>query len=248
MSTASVEKKVKKTSSKPKKVDVEQAQPTPAVEIIKEAPVEAPAKKKRAKKEVADVAPEASPAQAPEAQAEQSQSEGSNPDEKLSRKKRSYVQLVSEVDQLNELVDHYVLDHRDPKNTDLNRFLKGLEKGLRKVRVHVQKMGKTRGASSQSSGSAQSGFQKPVRISEAVAQFTGWSSEEPRARVEVTNFVCDYIKQNNLQSPTDRRVILADQRLSQLLEYNAERDGDLTYATIQKLLAKHYTSLAQASA
>jgi chromatin remodeling complex protein RSC6 len=80
-----------------------------------------------------------------------------------------------------------------------------------------------------------------------VAQFTGWSSAEPRARVEVTNFVCDYIKRNNLQSPTDRRVINADSDLSKLLDYQAERDGNLTYATIQKLLAKHYTPVASSA-
>lgn len=251
MSTAQIaEKKSKKATTKvaPKKIEVDAA-PAPAPLEAAPALPSVEKKEKKSKKRAAE-AP-ADDAQSNEAaqkvqlveDAKEGAAEEGASDEKLSRKKRTYVQLVAEVDQLNSLVDQYIVDHREPKNTDMNRFLKGLEKGLRKVRVHVQKIGKNR-TSAQSAPGIQSGFQKPVRISSAVAQFTGWNADEPRARVEVTNFVCDYIKQNNLQSPEDRRVILADQRLSQLLDYQNERDGNLTYATIQKLLAKHYTPLA----
>lgn len=161
---------------------------------------------------------------------------------KLSRRRRTYAQLLSELDQLQLTVTSSMEEGKLSKTNDLNRFLKSVEKGLRRIRVHVQKIGKNRAASSTSSN-VQSGFQKPVQISEAVASFTGWNAAEPRARVEVTNFVCDYIKQNNLQSPDDRRVILADEKLSHLLDYDRARDGNLTYATIQKLLAKHYTAM-----
>jgi chromatin remodeling complex protein RSC6 len=161
---------------------------------------------------------------------------------KLSRRRRTYAQLLSELDQLQLTVTSSMEEGKLSKVNDLNRFLKSVEKGLRRIRVHVQKIGKNRAASSTSSN-VQSGFQKPVQISEAVASFTGWNVAEPRARVEVTNFVCDYIKQNNLQSPDDRRVILADEKLSHLLDYDRARDGNLTYATIQKLLAKHYTAM-----
>jgi chromatin remodeling complex protein RSC6 len=249
MSAPALEKKVKKTSSKSKKIDaVESDAPVIASEpIAAAAPVKKERKEKKASAKEADLsqaAAESAPAEAPAEAGGDSAVAGD--EEKLSRKKRTYVQLVSEVDSLNEAVDRFILDHRDPKNTDMNRFLKVLEKGLRKVRVHVQKIGKNR-SNVPSAPGVQSGFQKPVRISNAVADFTGWDSNEPRARVEVTNFVCDYIKQHNLQSPDDRRVILADQRLTQLLEYQQERDGNLTYATIQKLLAKHYTPLSAAS-
>jgi chromatin remodeling complex protein RSC6 len=247
MSTAQIaEKKSKKATTKvaPKKVDVE----APAPAAVEAAPAAIEKKEKKSKKRPAEAPAEDAQTgeSAQKVQVVEESKEGAaeeSSDEKLSRKKRTYVQLVAEVDQLNTLVDQYIVEHREPKNTDMNRFLKGLEKGLRKVRVHVQKIGKNR-TSAQSAPGIQSGFQKPVRISSAVAQFTGWSADEPRARVEVTNFVCDYIKQNNLQSPEDRRVILADQRLSELLDYQSERDGNLTYATIQKLLAKHYTPLA----
>ena len=162
--------------------------------------------------------------------------------DKISRKKKNFNQLISEVDTLYELVDKYILEHKDVKNNDMSKFLKNLEKGLKKVKIHVQKLGKNKNSSSTNTN-VQSGFQKPVRISDTVASFTGWDVSQPRARVEVTNFVCEYIKEHKLQSPTDRRNILADEKLAGLLDYNQERDGNLTYATIQKLLAKHYTPL-----
>lgn len=250
MNTTAVEKKVKKTSSsKTKKIDASEPVALPVAEPAAAAPAEKKEKKEKKERKLpspkqVEAAQEV--AAAADAPADSGADQAAGEEEKLSRKKRTYVQLVSEVDNLNDAVDRYIMDHRDPKNADMNRFLKLLEKGLRKVRIHVQKIGKNR-TSSQANPGVQSGFQKPVRISDAVAQFTGWDSNEPRARVEVTNFVCDYIKQHNLQSPEDRRVILADQRLAQLLDYQAERDGNLTYATIQKLLAKHYTPLAAAS-
>lgn len=246
MSTVQSEKKVKKTSSKSKK-EIVVAEPQLVAEAASAEPIK---KEKKEKKEKKLPSPKEIPAaEAPVEEAPaaaEAEGDAAASEEKLSRKKRTYAQLLSEVDSLNDLVERYIIDHRDTtKNTDLNRFLKGLEKGLRKVRVHAQKIGKNRSAAS-SGNSVQSGFQKPVRISNEVAQFTGWSTDEPRARVDVTNFVCDYIKQNNLQSPEDRRVILADARLQKLLDYQNERDGKLTYATIQKLLAKHYTPLASA--
>ena len=178
------------------------------------------------------------------AESEQTTENGSK--DKLSRKKKTYHQLVSELDNLNQLLERYVSEHKDQKVPGLSKFLKDLEKGIKKARFHVQKIGKNK--SSSSGQNSQSGFQKPVRISEAVSRFTGWDVNEPRARVDVTNYVCEYIKRNDLQSPKDKRVILADEKLRDLLEYQSERDGDLTYATIQKLLAKHYTSIAAASA
>ena len=49
-----------------------------------------------------------------------------------------------------------------------------------------------------------SGFQKPTRISKDLAKFTGWDQAQLRSRVDVTKFICDYIKQHNLQDPQDK--------------------------------------------
>ena len=83
-----------------------------------------------------------------------------------------------------------------------------------------------------------SGFLKPVPISVAMSTFTGWSPTELKSRVDVTKFLCNYIKENNLQNPIDRRQILADTKLAKLLDY---KDGTpLTYFDMQSHLKKHF--------
>jgi chromatin remodeling complex protein RSC6 len=247
MSTELAKKSVKK-ATKPAAKKVEDA-PVEKVEVTKVKSESADKKKEKEKKEKKErklPSPKAEQPEQPEQKEADAPADQASEEEKLSRKKKNYNQLVSEVDHLNVLVEKYVVDHKDAKIPGMTKFLRDLEKGLKKVKIQVQKIGKSKSSGSGSNNS-QSGFQKPVRISEAVARFTGWDASEPRARVEVTNFVCDYIKKNNLQSPEDRRVINADAQLSQLLDYQSERDGNLTYATIQKLLAKHYTAVPASS-
>ena len=226
--TKPVDKPVENTTPVVKPVDKQVEGSTPAKKVVKKV-------SKALAKEEQPVAPTPVQEETKEVVAPEQQQEG---EDKISRKKKNYNQLLSEVDQLNSLVEKYVSEHKESKNNDLSRFLKNLEKGLKKVKIHVQKIGKNKNSSSTNTN-IQSGFQKPVKISEAVAQFTGWDVNQPRARVEVTNYVCEYVKQNNLQSPEDRRIIVADAKLTTLLDYSQERDGNLTYATIQKLLAKH---------
>jgi len=86
-----------------------------------------------------------------------------------------------------------------------------------------------------------SGFEKPVRISNEMAKFTGWDPSELRSRVDVTNYICNYIRENDLQNPEDRRQILADKKLSSLLRYSKDTDGvPLTYFYMQKKIQPHF--------
>lgn len=84
-----------------------------------------------------------------------------------------------------------------------------------------------------------SGFQKPTRISKDLAKFTGWNDTDLHSRVEVTKFICDYIKTNNLQNPQDRRQIVPDTKLQKLLGYNPKKETEpLRYYSIQFHLNK----------
>jgi chromatin remodeling complex protein RSC6 len=91
--------------------------------------------------------------------------------------------------------------------------------------------------------STDSGFKIPVKISQEIAEFCSWDIETPRARIDVTNYICKYIKENDLQNPANRKIIVPDDRLQKLLAHNEEQHGSLTYASIQKLLAPHYTKI-----
>ncbi len=59
-------------------------------------------------------------------------------------------------------------------------------------------------------GSSREGFLKPLNPSAALAEIVG---HEPLPRTEVTKRVWDYIREHNLQDPSDKRMILADPKL-----------------------------------
>ena len=86
-----------------------------------------------------------------------------------------------------------------------------------------------------------SGFLKPVPISTEMAKFTGWNMGEPKSRVEVTKYICNYIKEHKLQNPEDKRQINVDSKLSKLLRYDPKKESEpLTYYKIQSNLKHHF--------
>lgn len=88
-----------------------------------------------------------------------------------------------------------------------------------------------------------SGFLKPVKISQEMAKFTGLDPNGLHSRVDVTKYLCKYISERNLQDPNYRRHINPDNALSKLLGYDAKKaDKPLTYPHIQSLLKSHITS------
>ena len=84
------------------------------------------------------------------------------------------------------------------------------------------------------------GFLKPVLISSDMAKFTGWDPKTPTTRVQITRQLCQYIKDKNLQNPQDRREIIADDKLTKLLKYDAEKDPPLTYYRMQSYMKGHF--------
>jgi chromatin remodeling complex protein RSC6 len=73
--------------------------------------------------------------------------------------------------------------------------------------------GKSAGKSGGKSGGKGGGggaFMKPLQPDEALAEIVG---SEPLPRTEVTKRVWEYIRNNNLQDPNDKRTIKADAKL-----------------------------------
>ena len=87
-----------------------------------------------------------------------------------------------------------------------------------------------------------SGFLKPVQISGEIAKFTGFDVSQLHSRVDVNNYICDYIKKNNLQNPEDRRQILPDDKLAKVIGYTSGTDKPLTYPVLQQFMTRHYPS------
>ena len=60
-----------------------------------------------------------------------------------------------------------------------------------------------------------SGFSKPVKVSEELADFLG---QDEISRPQLTKFMWAYFKENELQDPHDKRLIIADDKLKGLLK------------------------------
>ncbi|XP_041002186.1 upstream activation factor subunit spp27-like [Juglans microcarpa x Juglans regia] len=84
-----------------------------------------------------------------------------------------------------------------------------------------------------------SGFLAPLQLSDALVKFLG-TGESALSRGDVIKRIWDYIKQNNLQDPSDKRRILCDEKLKELFDV----DSFIGF-TVSKLLASHFMKTEQ---
>ena len=122
------------------------------------------------------------------------------------------------------------------KNTGV-KFVKSVTKSLRTLKKDTVKAMKMKRKTNRAKNTT-SGFMKPVKISDEMIKFTGWDADAPKSRVDVTKFICNYIKEKDLQKPEDRRVILPDSKLKKILKY--EEGDNLTYYSLQKKIQHHF--------
>jgi chromatin remodeling complex protein RSC6 len=128
----------------------------------------------------------------------------------------------------------------DAKNKGV-KFLRTLNKRLKVLKNQSSRIIKDKRVSAKKGTNNNSGFLKPVKISTEMAKFTGWDKDELKSRVDVTKFLCDYIRNNNLQNPKDKRQILADGKLQKLLKYDPKKETEpLTYFKLQSSLKGHF--------
>lgn len=85
-----------------------------------------------------------------------------------------------------------------------------------------------------------SGFMKPVKISKELSDFLDASTLEENdiTRVLITQKLCKYIKDKELQNPKDKREIIPDETFKKLFDIN-NNDEKLTFYSIQKKVQSH---------
>jgi chromatin remodeling complex protein RSC6 len=128
----------------------------------------------------------------------------------------------------------------DAKNKGV-KFLRTLNKRLKVLKNQSSRIIKDKRVSAKKGTNNNSGFLKPVKISAEMAKFTGWDKDELKSRVDVTKYLCDYIRNNNLQNPKDKRQIVADAKLQKLLKYDPKKETEpLTYFKLQSSLKGHF--------
>ncbi|XP_051140191.1 upstream activation factor subunit spp27-like [Andrographis paniculata] len=84
-----------------------------------------------------------------------------------------------------------------------------------------------------------SAFLAPIKLSDALIKFLG-TGESELSRSDVVKRMWDYIKLNNLQDPADKRQIICDEKLKELLNVDKFHGFSVT-----KLLTGHFIKAEQ---
>ena len=126
--------------------------------------------------------------------------------------------------------------------------MKGDFKTLEKVimREHKAALKSSAKRAKRACNRAPSGFEKPTRISDELAQFLGEEVGTEMARTVVSKQINNYIRENKLQRPDNGRFILADTKLATLLKVT---DADeLSYFNLQRFMKPHFITSEDSAA
>lgn len=139
---------------------------------------------------------------------------------------------------IETLFKDVLTDLTEQKNLVSNAInnVKQLQKTYLKEQKSNKKKKKTRDPSKKREPS---GFAKPTKISKELCDFLSKPNGTEMARTEVTKYLTEYIKNNNLQWEQDKRKIVPDKKLSKLLD--CKKDDDVTYFNLQKWMKPHFS-------
>jgi chromatin remodeling complex protein RSC6 len=127
-------------------------------------------------------------------------------------------------DELIKMIEDEVQRLKDgPTKNKGSKFLRSVNKRIKALRSQTTRVTKQKTKIPRKGGNKNSGFEKPVRISKELAKFAGWPEDELRSRTDVTKYICDYIANNNIQNPSDRRQLFLDSKLQKLLGHNPKK-------------------------
>ena len=62
------------------------------------------------------------------------------------------------------------------------------------------------------------------KISEELCNFIGVPHGTEKSQADITRYIIIYIKEHNLNKPTNRRIILPDDKLKNILKINNEEE------------------------
>ena len=127
--------------------------------------------------------------------------------------------------------------------TQLQTKLRGLQKRAEKEIRTAQKTNKKKRAAGPPR--APSGFVKPTPITSELADFLGKEHGIEMARTQVTREINSYIREHNLQDPSNGRRIIPDQALRTLLR--VPQKDELTYFNLQRYMSHHFMKKAAAT-
>ena len=140
---------------------------------------------------------------------------------------------ASIMDNFSEFITHFqtMLSQFNTLKLELRNLERKTVKQLKIVqKINLKKLNKrTR---------APSGFVKPTKISDELADFLGKEKGALMARTDVTKEMTYYIREHKLQDKDNGRIIIADTKLKKLLKVTDE--DSLTYFNLQKYMSPHF--------
>ena len=83
-----------------------------------------------------------------------------------------------------------------------------------------------------------SGFAVPTKITDELCAFMGKPAGSEVARTEVTQYIIQYIKDNDLQWEENRKIIKPNKPLKKLLA--PAKNEEVTYFNIQRYMNRHF--------
>jgi chromatin remodeling complex protein RSC6 len=83
------------------------------------------------------------------------------------------------------------------------------------------------------------GFALPADVSDEMCDFMGRENGTKISRIEITQFINEYIKKTGLEKADNKQMIIPDEKLWKILGDEA-KDKKLTHFTIQKFINRHF--------
>jgi len=130
--------------------------------------------------------------------------------------------LTDKINVLTALVKEIVVSHK--------QVVKSYEKN-QKIIDKIQKK-------RENARKSPSGFAKPNKISDELCDFIGVPHGTEKSRTDITRYINNYVKEHNLNKPTNRRIILPDDKLRAIL--NVKNDEEVTFFILQRLISHHF--------
>lgn len=141
--------------------------------------------------------------------------------------------LLNDLDNLrNKVVEHK--KHTDQLALMFNMMDKKLSKYLQKEIKTIMKKQEKKGGPR--------GFAMPINVSTTLCNFMEQPPNTKISRTDATKFLANYIKVNNLIDPNDKKRIIPNDTLWQLIGDDARiEEESLDRFNIQKYLNHHFT-------
>ena len=161
-----------------------------------------------------------------------------NNDNEVENEKKVEIAEISTVDILFEKLQLQFLDSQQIIKT-LHNNLKILQKEVIKERKDLLKKSSKNNKKKKKKNSL-SGFAVPTKITNELAEFLNLDKDIEISRTDVTSLICKYIKDNNLQNPDNKKIIVPDERLKKLFNGYLSENDQLEFFNIQSYLKYHF--------